>query len=158
MDQSTSEEREEIKRRSRKKILDRTLFAIACLLGAIFLTLSQTFAWGRVNALSERVVQLRTQLEQRGSKSDCLALYRNDVSTALGVAVAANNNLLYSLAIRDPNLTPEEQAQDNKRLGDKLKVATEPLINASKALSDYDALDPKPDICPHPDEDVGGSG
>lgn len=146
----------------RRKLVARLFIAVTVLLLLLFITLSQLFAWGRVNALSDRVVQLRTQLEQRSDKSDCLALYRNDVTTAIGVALSANNELWISVATREPaGETPEEQAAQQeflKELGNRLAKANAPLVEASKALAAYDALSPKPAICPHPGEDSQENG
>lgn len=140
---------------------NRALAAATIFLLVVFVTASQLFAWERVNVLSDRVVQLRQQAEARNTKADCLALYRNDVSTALGQALAANNNLWVSVATRPFAATPEAQAAqaaDNAKLGEVLSKANSPLVAAASALSDYDALDPKPDVCPHPNEDTEGAG
>lgn len=141
----------------------KLLLGLTGLFLVIFLTLSQLFAWGRVNVLADRVVELRSQLESRGTKADCLSLYRNDVTTAIGVALAANNDLFIAVATRPPaGDTPEEitaQAAFLKTLGEQLEAANTPLEEASAALSAYDALNPKPLVCPHPSAaDENGSG
>lgn len=144
-----------------KPVLARLFIALSIFLLLVFVTLSQMFAWGRVNVLSDRVVTLRQQLEIRSSKSDCLALYRNDVSTALGEALAANNRLWVSVATRPfapDQQSQEAQAADNRRLGSILDEANTPLVDATAALAAYDAMDPKPDICPHPSDDDPGTG
>lgn len=125
----------------------RILLGVAAVLLIIFLMLSQIFAWGRVNAL-----------ERRGSQTDCLALYRNDVSTAIGMALAANNKLWVAAAVRDPNLTDEQRAADNQRLGHELEAANAPLVAATQALDAYDSMNPKPEQCPHAGENDGDAG
>lgn len=135
-----------------RAVITRVIVAVTVLLLVIFITLSQIFAWGRVSVLNGEVARLRQQTDERAAKADCLALYRNDVTTALGVALAASNSLWVSVAVRDPNLTDEERAADNIRLGKALEESNAPLVAASEALIQYDALDPKPEVCPHPGE------
>lgn len=119
------------------------------LMGVAFL-LSQIFSWGEVNALRERVNQFAATALVTSAKQNCLALYRNDVSTSLGEALAANNALWVSVAVRDPNQSPDQLAADNVRLGRELEEANTPLIAAVQALDAYDKTDPPPNECPHP--------
>lgn len=120
-----------------------------------FLTLSQMFAWERVRAVRGDLDELQSVTFYSDSKNNCLALYRNDLTVAMGMAIAANNDLWISVATRpQAGDTPEErqaQADANAALGKTLAESNAPLLAAAEALSAYDRIDPPPDHCPHPD-------
>lgn len=136
-------------------IVFKLLFTLACVMVIAFFTMSQIFAWERVRAVREDLNELQELSFTTRSKSNCLALYRNDVSVALGIALAANNALWVSVATRPfSEDTPEQQrreAEANARLGEQLNKSNAPLITAVKALEEYDRMNPPPDECPHPD-------
>lgn len=135
---------------SQKSRTVQVLIGCAAFMFALSLLLSQAFAWLEVGALRNRIDQLVEQALGVEAQNDCLALYRNDVSVATGVALAANNALWVSVAIRPINQTPEEEAADNARLGKILEESNQPLIDATRALAEYDRIDPPPNECPHP--------
>lgn len=137
----------------RGTLIFRVMLGVGVVLVIIFLSMSQIFAWGRVRSLEQNYNNLEEITALNRSKSECLALYRNDVITALGLAVAANNKLFVALSARPPSLTDEERianAAENARLGEELAESNAPLVAASNALIVYDKIDPPPEVCPHP--------
>lgn len=132
----------------------KVLLGIAAVLFVFSLLSSQLFAWGEVSSLRDRLNTYLAINRNARAQSDCLALYRNDVSVALGSAVAANNALWVQVATRPFAATDEEravQAEDNARLGAELDASNKPLILAVTALHNYDRIDPPPGECPHPE-------
>lgn len=126
------------------------LVGMGVFLFAVSLMMAQVFAWKEVGALRNRVDQFAQAAIEDEAQNSCLALYRNDVSVAMGTALAANNALWISVAVRPVNQTDEERQADNTRLGKILEASNQPLINATMALAKYDMIDPPPMLCPHP--------
>lgn len=144
----------QIPEKVRRGYVTRVITALTGLLLIFFITISQMSAWERVHNVRNDLNEIQEAFFIRNSKNDCLALYRNDVQVALGVALAANNELFIAVTTRTPaGESPEEQAAEVEflfQLGEDLKEANAPLIEASAALERYDLIDPPPSRCPHP--------
>jgi hypothetical protein len=137
-------------KRDRSVIVFRVILVLVAVSVVVFLYMSQLFAWGEVQALRRRVNQVVQDSRLEQLTEDCLSLYRNDVSTSIGLALAANNNMWVSAATRDPNLSDEERIAQNQALGQLLHESNLPLEKAVAALAEYERLDPEPKVCPHP--------
>ena len=88
---------------------------------------------------------------------DCQTFYRNEVTSALGQAVAALNSLIVAATAQPPALNDQERierAEENEKLGQELDALTKPLLDAVDALNNYNAINPPPRTCPHPDSNA----
>lgn len=131
------------------------LTGIAIIILVSYVMISQIFAWTEVSRVRSDFGDLKELTVEDNAQDACEALYRNDVQTAIGLAVAANNNLFVAVT-EMPQETPEEErvaAAALPALGEQLKEATQPLILASQALDKYTKMEPKPTQCMHPNAD-----
>lgn len=132
----------------------QTFNAISIFLFILSLVLSQLFAWNLVRTLQNQVDDYARGTIINREEEACQTLYRNDLNTTIGQALAATNDLLISAAGRPAAISEEERiaaAEENNELALILAERNQPLLNAVDALLSYQSMDPPPLICPHPD-------
>lgn len=112
---------------------------------------SAVFAWNEVSQVRERLDQTIKDRELDEDQEDCRLLYSGDLVTALGTSQLANNNMWITVGARSADVSEEEAIADNNRLAAELAESNEPLESAVVALTEYDALQPRPAKCPHPE-------
>lgn len=125
--------------------------------GGLVLTLLSvavvTLAMGLLFSLTQ-FARVNNDFRQLRAERACDALYDDDLDIAEGKALLALNDLIVSATARPAAITEAERresAEANQRLGEVLDVAGVPLRVTITALEGYQALDPPPDECPHPE-------
>ncbi len=102
------------------------------------------------NELNER---LRQERADEQALEDCVTLYSDDIRNGLALSQIAIADLFSAVVVRPAPLTDEEREAGrllNVGLVEVVAAANDPLRAAVQALDEYKALDPPPDVCPHP--------
>ncbi len=146
-----------------------TAFGLAAIAASVLLVV--LFAYNRVDAIEEELkdrnaehAQLSIEANELDNRireeraieqdlEDCVTLYSDDIRNGLALSQIALSDLFSAVVVRPAPLTDEEREAGrviNVGLVEAVDQANNPLRLAVEALSDYRALDPSPDKCPHP--------